>query len=114
MFGLLGKKSEEAPSTPAGPLDRIGRRGPAEPRAEAPAADREARLAAAAALLRDAVEPRLQAMVDAGAPAGEVTRQAGGLAQAHFRSSGVLLATHPYRTLWPLWADALFLLGITS
>jgi hypothetical protein len=25
----------------------------------------------------------------------------------------VLLATHPYRTLWPLWADALFLLGIT-
>jgi pilus assembly protein CpaF len=92
MFGLLGKKSEEAPSTPAGPLDRIGRRGPAEPRAEAPAADREARLAAAAASLREAVEPRLQAMVDAGAPAGEVTRQAGGLTQAHFRSSGVLLA----------------------
>jgi hypothetical protein len=27
---------------------------------------------------------------------------------------GVLLATHPYRTLWPLYADALFLLGITS
>ncbi|WP_438039710.1 hypothetical protein [Sorangium sp. So ce128] len=27
---------------------------------------------------------------------------------------GVVLATHPYRTLWPLWADALFLLGITS
>lgn len=26
---------------------------------------------------------------------------------------GVLLATHPYRTLWPLYADALFLLGIT-
>ncbi|WP_437600253.1 hypothetical protein WMF28_01665 [Sorangium sp. So ce590] len=29
-------------------------------------------------------------------------------------SGGVTLATHPYRTLWPLWADALFLLGITS
>ncbi|WP_437327141.1 hypothetical protein [Sorangium sp. So ce381] len=29
-------------------------------------------------------------------------------------SGGVVLATHPYRTLWPLWADALFLLGITS
>jgi hypothetical protein len=26
---------------------------------------------------------------------------------------GVMLATHPYRTLWPLWADALYLLGIT-
>lgn len=29
-------------------------------------------------------------------------------------NGGVLLATHPYRTLWPLWADALLLLGITS
>ncbi|WP_441293210.1 hypothetical protein ACSRUE_10760 [Sorangium sp. KYC3313] len=29
-------------------------------------------------------------------------------------SGGVVLATHSYRTLWPLWADALFLLGITS
>lgn len=29
-------------------------------------------------------------------------------------NGGVLLATHPYRTLWPLYADALFLLGITS
>ncbi|WP_437779175.1 hypothetical protein [Sorangium sp. So ce1097] len=28
-------------------------------------------------------------------------------------SGGVVLATHPYRSLWPLWADALFLLGIT-
>jgi hypothetical protein len=28
-------------------------------------------------------------------------------------SGGVLLATHPVRTLWPLWADALCLLGIT-
>ncbi|WP_437333858.1 hypothetical protein [Sorangium sp. So ce394] len=29
-------------------------------------------------------------------------------------SGGVLLATHPYRTLWPLWSDALFVLGLTS
>jgi hypothetical protein len=29
-------------------------------------------------------------------------------------NGGVLLATHPDRILWPLWADALFLLGITS
>jgi hypothetical protein len=27
-------------------------------------------------------------------------------------NGAVLLATHPYRTLWPLWADALDLLGI--
>ncbi|WP_437713146.1 hypothetical protein WMF45_45770 [Sorangium sp. So ce448] len=29
-------------------------------------------------------------------------------------SGGVVLATHPYRTLWPLWADALFRLGLMS
>ncbi|XXX75648.1 hypothetical protein WMF30_49160 [Sorangium sp. So ce134] len=29
-------------------------------------------------------------------------------------NGGMLLATHPFRTLWQLWADALFLLGITS
>ncbi|NUQ75747.1 MAG: hypothetical protein HUU21_19565 [Polyangiaceae bacterium] len=28
------------------------------------------------------------------------------------QNGGVMLATHPYRTLWPLWADALDLLGI--
>jgi hypothetical protein len=27
-------------------------------------------------------------------------------------NGGVMLATHPYRILWPLWADALMLLGI--
>jgi hypothetical protein len=27
-------------------------------------------------------------------------------------NGAVMLATHPYRTLWPLWADALGLLGI--
>ncbi|WP_437322362.1 hypothetical protein [Sorangium sp. So ce394] len=31
-----------------------------------------------------------------------------------FPSGGVVLATHPYRTLWPLWADALFVLGLLS
>ncbi|MGK3967449.1 hypothetical protein WMF01_43500 [Sorangium sp. So ce1667] len=29
-------------------------------------------------------------------------------------SGGVMLATHPYRTLWPLWSDALFVLGLIS
>ncbi|XXT17628.1 hypothetical protein WME94_46100 [Sorangium sp. So ce429] len=29
-------------------------------------------------------------------------------------NGGVLLATHPFRTLWPLWADALLALGIMS
>ncbi|XYH96370.1 hypothetical protein ACMHYB_52770 [Sorangium sp. So ce1128] len=29
-------------------------------------------------------------------------------------SGGVVLATHPYRTLWPLWADALLALGLMS
>ncbi|XYH97260.1 hypothetical protein ACMHYB_57470 [Sorangium sp. So ce1128] len=29
-------------------------------------------------------------------------------------SGGVVLATHPYRTLWPLWADALSALGLMS
>jgi hypothetical protein len=29
-------------------------------------------------------------------------------------NGGVLLATHPYRTLWQLWADALDLLGIRT
>jgi hypothetical protein len=30
----------------------------------------------------------------------------------HLQNGGVMLATHPYRTLWPLWAKALDLLGI--
>jgi hypothetical protein len=29
-------------------------------------------------------------------------------------NGGVMLATHPFRILWPLWADALSLLGITG
>jgi pilus assembly protein CpaF len=92
MFGLRNKKPEEAPAV--GPLDRLGRRNSAETRPDAAAAPvgKEARQASVAATLQDAVAPRLRAMVKAGAPAGEVTRQAGLLAQLHFRSNGVLLA----------------------
>jgi pilus assembly protein CpaF len=95
MFGLRSKKPgvAEVPA-PAGPLDRLGRRSSGETRAGAPAAfvGKEARLASVAAALQDAVAPRLREMVRAGVPAGEITRQAGQLAQLHFRSNGVLLA----------------------
>ena len=93
MFGLRNKKAEETPAA-AGPLDRLGRRNAAETRPDAqPAAvGKEARLASVAAALHDAVAPRLREMVKAGAAAGEITRQAGLLAQQHFRSNGVLLA----------------------
>jgi pilus assembly protein CpaF len=91
MFGRLGKNAEEG-SGPTGAIDRITRRGPSEARPKASAADRDARLAAAAASLRDAVEPRLREIIKGGAPAGEVMRQAGMLAQIHFRASGVTLA----------------------
>jgi pilus assembly protein CpaF len=93
MFGRLSKQTQEAPSAPSGPLDRIGRRASGEARTEtATPTDRAARLVSAAAALGEAVEPRLRALVKAGAPAGEVTRQAGLLAQAHFRANGLLLA----------------------
>jgi pilus assembly protein CpaF len=96
MFGLRSNKRSTAPEAPAaaGPLDRLGRRSSIETRSGAPAAPvgKEARLAQVAAALQDAVAPRLREMVKAGAPAGEVTRQAGQLAQLHFRSNGVLLA----------------------
>ncbi|WP_438033966.1 hypothetical protein [Sorangium sp. So ce204] len=29
-------------------------------------------------------------------------------------NGGLMLATHPFRTLWPLWSDALFVLGLMS
>src|SRR5882757_3668439 len=75
MFGLRSKKPDVSEAaSPASPLDRLGR------------------LASVAAALHDAVAPRLRGMVRAGAPAGEITRQAGQLAQLHFRSNGVLLA----------------------
>jgi pilus assembly protein CpaF len=94
MFGLRNKKPAETSAPMGGPLDRIGRRNAAETRPDAPPApvDRQARVAAAAAALREAVAPRLREMVKAGAPPGEITRQAGLLAQVHFRSNGVLLA----------------------
>src|SRR5258708_10603721 len=93
MFGPRSKKPGEG-AAPAGPLDRIGRRMPAEgrPGAGVGPVDRTARIAAAAAALHEAVTPRLREMMKAGAPAGEVSRQAGLLAQLHFRNSGVLLA----------------------
>jgi len=96
MFGLRNKAPEPAADVPAGPLDRIGRRNPAEARPDgaAPAAplDRQARLAEAAARLAEAVAPRLRSLVTAGTLAGEVTRQAGLQAQAHFRSHGITLS----------------------
>ncbi|MGK3998006.1 hypothetical protein [Sorangium sp. So ce1024] len=72
-----------------------------------------------------AVEPRVLELIDAvkqGAPTSAVNVRTG----RHIRfierhspyhvqvlpNGGVMLAIHPYRTLWPLWADALLLLGI--
>lgn len=73
-----------------------------------------------------AVEPSALEMIEAtatGAPTYEVdltTRRHVQFLQSHapyhvrrLPNGGVLLATHPYRTLWQLYADALFLLGIT-
>lgn len=92
MFGLRTKKPETTEVVAVGPLDRIDRRTPAEPRPAPGAADRDARMTVASAALRDVVAPRLRALMQAGTPAGEVTRQAGALSQAHFRSHGVMLA----------------------
>jgi pilus assembly protein CpaF len=92
MFGLRTKKPETTEVAAVGPLDRIDRRTPAEPRPAPGAADRDARMTVASAALRDVVAPRLRALMQAGTPAGEVTRQAGALSQAHFRSHGVMLA----------------------
>ena len=92
MFGLRTKKPDLMEVATAGPLDRIDRRTPTEPRPDLGPADRDARITAASASLRDVVAPRLRTLVDSGTPAGEVTRQAGSLSQAHFRSHGVVLA----------------------
>lgn len=72
---------------------------------------------AAEPLALQAIEAKAQ-----GAPTVEVDVSTGHhrrFIQAHapfhvrrLPNGGVLLATHPYRTLWPLWADALELLGI--
>src|SRR5437899_8937871 len=94
MFGLRNKTPEPVPDMPAGPLDRIGRRADARLDGAAPGAplDRQARLAEAAASLAAIVAPRLRALVAAGTPAGEVTRQAGVQAQVHFRGYGIMLS----------------------
>ena len=97
MFGLRTGKNVEPATEPQGSaLDRIGRRVSAEARPDASAgpnlADRQSRLAAAAAHLTSAVAPKLRELVGAGAPAGEVTRQAGSLVQIHFRGHGMVLA----------------------
>src|SRR5579864_7876257 len=96
MFGLRNKSSEPASDASLGALDRIGRRS-AEVLSDAPqptaiANDRASRLTAAAATLERTVAPRLRDMVAAGTAAGDITRQAGLLAQVHFRSHGVMLA----------------------
>ena len=96
MFGLRSKGSEPSPEAATGPLDRIGRRGPSEPRPDGGGisgpADRRARQSAAAETFVSTVAPKLRELVDAGLPAGEVTRQAGVLTQVHFRSHGLMLA----------------------
>jgi pilus assembly protein CpaF len=95
MFGLRNKGSEPAASEQAGALERIGRRTVLDSRlvgASTAPSDRQGRLAAAAESLTEIVAPRLRALVGAGTPAGEVTRQAGALTQIHFRSQGLVLA----------------------
>jgi hypothetical protein len=74
---------------------------------------------AAEALALEAIEAKKQ-----GAPTLEIDVSTGKHrrfieqhAPYHVRrlpNGGVLLATHPYRTLWKLWADALDLLGIRT
>jgi pilus assembly protein CpaF len=91
MFGLRSGKPDEG-AHPAGRLDRLARRKPAETQqASDPAVDRQGRLAAAIASLNDAVAPKLREALKAGAATGEITRQAGALAQLHFRGHGVPL-----------------------
>src|SRR5258708_18583352 len=96
MLGLGTKSADRGGPGPAGPLDRIGRRNSGDPRSEATAVaapvDRASRIAAAAASLGESVTPRLRALVAGGAPAGEVTRQAGAFAMIHFRRQGGMLA----------------------
>ena len=74
-----------------------------------------------------AVEPIARENIEAkkrGAPTEEVAVNTGRhvrFAEQHapyrvrrLHNGGVMLATHPYRTLWPLWASALDLLGIRA
>jgi len=74
MFGLRNDKPDD-PAHPAGRLDRLARRKPAETQhASDPAANRDGRLAAAIASLSDAVGPKLREALKAGAATGEITR----------------------------------------
>jgi pilus assembly protein CpaF len=93
MFGLRSRSTAAVSEARADALDRLGRRAP-ERRPDSAAApiDRSARLDAAAATLAEVVGPGLQALVKAGAPAGEITRQAGLQTQGHFHGHGVILA----------------------
>src|SRR4051812_38971075 len=94
MFGRLSKSAEAQPAaSPLGPLDRLGRRG-GEGRADATAApaDREGRLAAAAASLPAVVGPRLRELIGNGVPPRQGARPARQQAQIHFRQNGVMLS----------------------
>ena len=91
MFGLRGRKTGQEEVAGAGALDRLGRRSLVDARADAGPADRAERLTVAVASLAGTVGAQLAKLVKAGVPAGEATRQAGVLTQAHFRNHGVLL-----------------------
>jgi pilus assembly protein CpaF len=95
MFGRPNRSTEAQPAAASalGPLDRLGRRG-GDQRGDTATtpADRETRLASAAASLAAAVGPRLRELIGNGMPAGEVARQAGQQAQIHFRQNGVMLS----------------------
>ncbi len=96
MFGLRSKGTEDTAVAVSGPLDRLGRRNggetPVQGAAGSVQADRQSKMASAAASVAEAVGPRLRDLVGEGTPSGEVTRQAGTLIQVHFRSHGVMLA----------------------
>lgn len=91
MFGLRSRKAGQEEVAGAGALDRLGRRSLVDARADAGPADRAERLTVAVASLTGTVGAQLAKLVKAGVPAGEATRQAGVLTQAHFRNHGVLL-----------------------
>ena len=93
MFGLRSRNTAAPAEVGPGALDRLGRRTSERnsDRTGAPI-DRAAQLAAASAALAEAVAPRLQALVKAGLPAGEIARQAGLQTQSHFHGYGVILA----------------------
>lgn len=79
--------------------------------------DDEWRAAEAIALEMIEAKTRGEQTVEVNVTKGHVVQFLQHHAPYHVRrlpNGGVLLATHPYRTLWPLWADALLLLGIRT